>query len=166
MESREMDSRCAERDGSRRCECNDLKPFATLDHVSGHYSGAAQGEVVCSRGIRRLAGCAIAVGTEIQLTFTVSRMESGTPRNGLHIKEGDTADVFAVVENDGWSWFPGCVLQSCDATIRFDESTSILNRAPGRRSEEHTSELQSHLNLVCRLLLEKKNRYATTAQSP
>src|SRR5260370_5425766 len=27
---------------------------------------------------------------------------------------------------------------------------------PDFRSEEHTSELQSHLNLVCRLLLEKK----------
>src|SRR6266540_2651683 len=27
---------------------------------------------------------------------------------------------------------------------------------PGRRSEEHTSELQSHHDLVCRLLLEKK----------
>src|SRR5260370_29866470 len=27
------------------------------------------------------------------------------------------------------------------------------------RSEEHTSELQSHLNLVCRLLLEKKKKY-------
>src|SRR6185369_18093148 len=27
-----------------------------------------------------------------------------------------------------------------------------------KRSEEHTSELQSHLNLVCRLLLEKKKR--------
>src|SRR6266571_617541 len=27
---------------------------------------------------------------------------------------------------------------------------------PERRSEEHTSELQSHVNLVCRLLLEKK----------
>src|SRR5260370_25243131 len=26
------------------------------------------------------------------------------------------------------------------------------------RSEEHTTELQSHLNLVCRLLLEKKNK--------
>src|SRR5438477_1818126 len=26
------------------------------------------------------------------------------------------------------------------------------------RSEEHTSELQSHVNLVCRLLLEKKNQ--------
>src|SRR5260370_15730825 len=29
------------------------------------------------------------------------------------------------------------------------------------RSEEHTSELQSHLNLVCRLLLEKKKTNAT-----
>src|SRR2546429_8651098 len=28
------------------------------------------------------------------------------------------------------------------------------------RSEEHTSELQSRLHLVCRLLLEKKNKYA------
>src|SRR5260370_18621356 len=34
----------------------------------------------------------------------------------------------------------------------------LVLRAAGRlgRSEEHTSELQSHLNLVCRLLLEKK----------
>src|SRR2546430_8433314 len=30
------------------------------------------------------------------------------------------------------------------------------NHALGRRSEEHTSELQSQSNLVCRLLLEKK----------
>src|SRR5690242_21066812 len=28
-----------------------------------------------------------------------------------------------------------------------------------RRSEEHTSELQSHVNLVCRLLLEKKKNH-------
>ena len=28
----------------------------------------------------------------------------------------------------------------------------------GTRSEEHTSELQSHHDLVCRLLLEKKNK--------
>src|SRR5260370_14361662 len=27
-----------------------------------------------------------------------------------------------------------------------------------KRSEEHTSELQSHLNIVCRLLLEKKKK--------
>src|SRR5690242_21107787 len=34
-----------------------------------------------------------------------------------------------------------------------------LHAAPGLgRSEEHTSELQSHVNLVCRLLLEKKKK--------
>src|SRR6266571_3454711 len=31
-----------------------------------------------------------------------------------------------------------------------------IQRKPAQRSEEHTSELQSHVNLVCRLLLEKK----------
>src|SRR4051812_49763793 len=30
--------------------------------------------------------------------------------------------------------------------------------AAAQRSEEHTSELQSHVNLVCRLLLEKKKK--------
>src|SRR5260370_26876151 len=32
------------------------------------------------------------------------------------------------------------------------------------RSEEHTSELQSHLNLVCRLLLEKKKKREQESQ--
>src|SRR5260370_22318479 len=41
--------------------------------------------------------------------------------------------------------------------------TSNRGGKPGSiRSEEHTSELQSHLNLVCRLLLEKKK----TQQQP
>src|SRR5260370_21589850 len=37
---------------------------------------------------------------------------------------------------------------------------------PFERSEEHTSELQSHLNLVCRLLLEKKKNNMLTRRSP
>src|SRR5690242_20880284 len=35
-----------------------------------------------------------------------------------------------------------------------------------RRSEEHTSELQSHVNLVCRLLLEKKNYTRMDIKTP
>src|SRR5260370_29360536 len=38
----------------------------------------------------------------------------------------------------------------------LDGSTSLWHKDEVVRSEEHTSELQSHLNLVCRLLLEKK----------
>src|SRR5438477_8529863 len=37
----------------------------------------------------------------------------------------------------------------------FDIRSGVVSIV--RRSEEHTSELQSHVNLVCRLLLEKKN---------
>src|SRR5260370_13432145 len=37
---------------------------------------------------------------------------------------------------------------------QFGRPRSTVTISP--RSEEHTSELQSHLNLVCRLLLEKK----------
>src|SRR2546430_13560408 len=36
----------------------------------------------------------------------------------------------------------------------------------GARSEEHTSELQSQSNLVCRLLLEKKKKKALSHLSP
>src|SRR2546422_6291574 len=37
----------------------------------------------------------------------------------------------------------------------------ILSTTPRNRSEEHTSELQSRLHLVCRLLLEKKKKKET-----
>src|SRR3989449_8442427 len=37
-------------------------------------------------------------------------------------------------------------------------------KSPSSRSEEHTSELQSRLHLVCRLLLEKKKNKDTTTQ--
>src|SRR2546426_2114858 len=51
----------------------------------------------------------------------------------------------------------------------FADAISRLLGDPGlaRRSEEHTSELQSPCNLVCRLLLEKKKKGPTRrAQSP
>src|SRR5690242_21452037 len=41
-------------------------------------------------------------------------------------------------------------------TGALDSTSGKLASGCGRRSEEHTSELQSHVNLVCRLLLEKK----------
>src|SRR5438132_4030816 len=47
----------------------------------------------------------------------------------------------------------------CDRAARHASTTSVAS--PGRmtRSEEHTSELQSHSDLVCRLLLEKKKAH-------
>src|SRR5438477_4861328 len=42
------------------------------------------------------------------------------------------------------------------AALRGGGAGGRAARSPRSRSEEHTSELQSHVNLVCRLLLEKK----------
>src|SRR2546422_7399305 len=42
---------------------------------------------------------------------------------------------------------------------RHGRDTSAASTQPRTRSEEHTSELQSRLHLVCRLLLEKKKQY-------
>src|SRR5690606_41246290 len=58
-------------------------------------------------------------------------------------------------------WLNSTVLKECP------QSAVTLSRMPltalchgtGSRSEEHTSALQSRENLVCRLLLEKKNLY-------
>src|SRR5260370_8410036 len=68
----------------------------------------------------------------------------------------------------------GLLINSSDAPVprRSNWSTprisAVLNVISETRSEEHTSELQSHLNLVCRLLLEKKkiNRSSLACTPP
>src|SRR5690242_21245038 len=55
----------------------------------------------------------------------------------------------------------GCHFVRADEPPQVGPNLSnVGNRAASTiaRSEEHTSELQSHVNLVCRLLLEKKKK--------
>src|SRR2546426_4847643 len=56
---------------------------------------------------------------------------------------------------------PDCPQESArDGPWNVQQPRPLAERAPDRpdRSEEHTSELQSPCNLVCRLLLEKKKK--------
>src|SRR2546422_5674025 len=55
----------------------------------------------------------------------------------------------------------------CSATKAMSSSLALPSTG-GDRSEEHTSELQSRLHLVCRLLLEKKKnqRHVIMTRSP
>src|SRR2546422_5958244 len=52
-------------------------------------------------------------------------------------------------------------LRQIPAVVRFISAEPLLGR-----SEEHTSELQSRLHLVCRLLLEKKKAARGTSLTP
>src|SRR6266540_97665 len=83
-------------------------------------------------------------------------------------------DLLGIVETarddqmDAHRWVAGCGLDRAGPGRPHDGSPGagsgfglrpVLELAPSSRSEEHTSELQSHHDLVCRLLLEKKNRH-------
>src|SRR5256885_6896624 len=57
---------------------------------------------------------------------------------------------------DGGPWNEDMVLQRYELLYEAGLVQEAAHRVHGR-SEEHTSELQSPCNLVCRLLLEKKN---------
>ena len=65
---------------------------------------------------------------------------------------GPFAFTFNILADSDIAVYKGTVL----LTLTTDYTVSINANGTGPRSEEHTSELQSRLHLVCRLLLEKK----------
>src|SRR5438034_5875230 len=65
------------------------------------------------------------------------------------VADGDVLFHNAEVANDSLC---------ADDRVRMDARRWRDNRGRIYRSEEHTSELQSHSDLVCRLLLEKKKK--------
>src|SRR2546430_5661943 len=71
--------------------------------------------------------------------------------------DGILADIDFVLEC-------GC---DVDGSVRYDQHLVIRRNIHDEhvaRSEEHTSELQSQSNLVCRLLLEKKKKTKSTSK--
>src|SRR2546430_1648783 len=86
-----------------------------------------------------------------------------------------TTEIYPLSLHDA---LPICSIPACSQAHHFpvrpmpDCTSSTMNMMPCwwqmrcnscRRSEEHTSELQSQSNLVCRLLLEKKKPIAPTS---
>src|SRR5256885_11085085 len=72
-----------------------------------------------------------------------------------------STDTFSA-EHTRWVCEP--ILRWLDPSLTEDQ-ISTIHRFIRKRSEEHTSELQSPCNLVCRLLLEKKNILRTCVRT-
>src|SRR5438093_7034154 len=110
-----------------------------------------------SRGIgRAIALACAAAGADVAVTYRTSRSAAddvaGTIR-GL----GRRAEVFATDASQA----DDVRRLAADARGALGRVDVWINNA-GARSEEHTSELQSLTNLVCRLLLEKKKKKTKT----
>src|SRR5690606_41642903 len=95
-------------------------------------------------------------------TYTLS-LHDALPISSLTYTQGANEVDLSNFDDDG---FKSSMVVSRTRTLTFecnylvDEDTKELNPALKiiSRSEEHTSELQSRENLVCRLLLEKKKK--------
>src|SRR5260370_27654115 len=80
--------------------------------------------------------------------FSSSKATSRLLNSSIRASSVAISASFSALDNEEES--NGAVTHTLTHIARRNASASILFR-----SEEHTSELQSHLNLVCRLLLEK-----------
>src|SRR2546426_5694314 len=74
---------------------------------------------------------------------------------GCQMNEYDTHAIQSELAGIGYSF----VDNNREADLVLVNTCAVR----GKRSEEHTSELQSPCNLVCRLLLEKKKTHGVTA---
>src|SRR5207237_10676117 len=92
---------------------------------------------------------AVRIGSRLSTSTTPSQIYTLSLHDALPISTAATRSRAAVSIWCGVTSLCTSVLWSLGCSTRFASSAA-------GRSEEHTSELQSHLNLVCRLLLEKK----------
>src|SRR5690606_20445039 len=92
-------------------------------------------------------------GTTSSMVLQRNEIEDLTA--GLNIKIQSISDLYAMLEKSEFEkvYHYDLAYDKTSVELKF---TSAENSK--ERSEEHTSELQSRENLVCRLLLEKKNK--------
>src|SRR5438477_411172 len=119
------------------------KPLVPVNHLEGHIHAVFLEAHKAGRAPNLPAVCLIVSGGHTVL-YEVNTQGSGVPDASAlfrYRKLGQTRDDAA--------------------GEAYDKVAKLLARLPQlavTRSEEHTSELQSHVNLVCRLLLEKKKK--------
>src|SRR5437773_4726597 len=115
-------------------------------------------EISCCGLIKRTAWASMfpPISSRIKTAFplkTASRRSRNPPtRNPLKSASPSELLKLALLNS---------TLPSTAASTRFKiaaKSEPLKDRFLRKRSEEHTSELQSHHDLVCRLLLEKKKK--------
>src|SRR5690606_40868992 len=104
-------------------------------------------------------GPVLSIRTEVLSCTLSSYVRSGLPHRKWDRNLSDLSlDYFREPHNLLFRTFAAAGFMFPRSTSDGKKGTSkFIEKVVGYRSEEHTSELQSRENLVCRLLLEKKN---------
>src|SRR5580698_4049345 len=112
---------------------------------------------VPSRTIPRRSASAVAASLTRESASSIQ--STGTSWIRRPARSASTSN--SVSKNQPVSRVSGSSARAASARIALNPHCASENPVPRlacSRSEEHTSELQSHVNLVCRLLLEKKKK--------
>src|SRR5690242_21073772 len=95
-------------------------------------------------------------------TAEISTLSHTTLFRSIGLRAHGQKDPLVEYKKESYDLFTAMTDRIEDETVRYLFFLQVsMGGGPGvpaspTRSEEHTSELQSHVNLVCRLLLEKK----------
>src|SRR5690606_39426119 len=101
----------------------------------------ATAEEALERMVALIEGCP-------DLSRRVKAVKRSHGQEGIYLTNGQRLRYRTRTKGGGRGFTADCVI--------LDEAMVLPEAFIGARSEEHTSELQSRENLVCRLLLEKK----------
>src|SRR5260370_5434595 len=94
--------------------------------------------------------------SQVQAVIEAASIDTDLPKRDDHLRSNEFFDV----ENYPHLSFASKRVEPAGPKQLMVVGDLRIKGITKERSEEHTSELQSHLNLVCRLLLEKKTRRA------
>src|SRR3989449_2801588 len=101
----------------------------------------------------------VLAGTATTLALSSACLKAATLlMSGLRVPERTAAPRAARARSTS---VPTAIRPAAISSLRPSLERIATSAATPRRSEEHTSELQSRLHLVCRLLLEKKKKQIT-----
>src|SRR6266567_5373844 len=142
-----------------------IRSYTRAGFLSPSPARAARGELRFSFQdlvlLRAAKGLMAARIPAAKIRGSLRRLKQQLPRGRALSELRITAEGHRVVARDGalaWNPDSGQLVLDFDVASLAERAAPLARRQAATRSEEHTSELQSQSNLVCRLLLEKKKK--------
>src|SRR5207249_9233005 len=122
-----------------------------IEHLT--FGGESFDAAVCGHGLQFVPDLPRALSEARRVLRSKGRLAASVPLAGRH------EAVWALLDSVIDRWLPPAPEAVDQGPTRetVEDAAAFRHVALEARSEEHTSELQSRFDLVCRLLLEKKN---------
>src|SRR5699024_4070104 len=135
------------------------EPATVIANATGHESAVISADMLTADVRHQLADWVLSDTSARRSTFTRANLLASAQRITRLVRFADVDERLAVADDLVATAQDMAVSLTPERSTISPDTTDVAVANRGRsvfRSEEHTSELQSRFDLVCRLLLEKK----------